>query len=516
MAEHVVIIGAGVGGLAAAMRLATAGVDVTVVERHPAPGGKMRVVQSLAGPVDCGPTVLTMRPVFEDLFEDCGASLSDHVTLRPLEVLARHHWPDGSSLDLYADAARSQAAIEAFAGARAGQQFARFHRNAETLYRAFEGPMMRSPDPSLASMTAAVARRPWLVPAMAPGKSMSAALKAQFTDPRLQQLFGRYATYVGGNPNASPALLSLIWHAESRGVWAVEGGMHGLARGMQAVAEAAGATFLFGTEARRLVTDGGTLTGVDIGDEVLDADAVVFNGDPRALRAGLLGEAVRHVVPDNATAPRSLSAYVWSFAATATGLPPHHHNVFFPDPPSTEFDDIAAGRMPSKPALYLCAQDRGERPEHAGPERFEIIMNGPPRPGTQPDPEEMARCRETTFETLARMGMTFDPLPELEALTTPESFHSLFPGTDGSLYGLSPHGMMAAFRRPRSRTEMAGLYLAGGGAHPGAGIPMATTSGRHAAEAILQDLASTSPSRRTGMAGGMSTASRRTVNMPSR
>jgi 1-hydroxycarotenoid 3,4-desaturase len=174
------------------------------------------------------------------------------------------------------------------------------------------------------------------------------------------------------------------------------------------------------------------------------------------------------------------------------------------------------GRMPRDPTLYVCAQDRGSDARPGGPERFEIIMNGPPRPGTTPDREEMAQCRKTTFTTLETMGLTFDPEPGIEALTTPEAFNGLFPGTDGSLYGLSPHGTMAAFRRPRARTEMPGLYLCGGGAHPGAGIPMATLSGRHAAEAILQDLASTSPSRPTGMAGGMSTASRRMVNMPSR
>ncbi|MEM7490715.1 MAG: FAD-dependent oxidoreductase, partial [Pseudomonadota bacterium] len=390
------------------------------------------------------------------------------------------------------------------------------HQRAATLFRAFEGPMMQAAAPSLAGMTATVARRPWLVPAMSPGKSLADALDAQFTDPRLRQLFGRYATYVGGYPAASPALLSLIWHAESQGVWAVKGGMHGLARAMRTVAEAAGARFRFDTEVAALETESGAVTAIRTVDDRIEADAVIFNGDPRALTQGLLGPEVARVVPTNATAKRSLSAFVWSFAARATGRTPQHHNVFFGTVPNSEFDDIAQGRMPTDPTLYVCAQDRGEAPDTIGPERFEIIMNGPPRPSTTPDPEEMARCRKTTFEMLDRMGLSFDPIPDTDALATPETFNTLFPGTDGSLYGLPPHGMMSAFRRPRARTEMSGLYLAGGGAHPGAGIPMATTSGKHAAEAILQDRASTSPSRQTATAGGMSTASRRMVNMPSR
>ncbi|MGB3554699.1 MAG: FAD-dependent oxidoreductase, partial [Jannaschia sp.] len=244
-------------------------------------------------------------------------------------------------------------------------------------------------------------------------------------------------------------------------------------------------------------------------------DVVLFNGDPRALRLGLLGEDAA-MIPAAGTEPRSLSAFVWSFAATATGHAPAHHNLYFGHVPNAEFPDIRKNRLPDDPTLYVCAQDRGNGAVPDGPERFEIILNGPPRAGPRPDPKEQQRCRETTFDRLARMGLTFDPVPESASLTTPEQFDALFPGSAGSLYGLSPHGMMAPFRRPRARTSLPGLYLAGGGVHPGAGVPMAASSGRLAAEAILTDLASTSPSRRTGTAGGTSTGSARTAAAPSR
>ncbi|MEM7643703.1 MAG: 1-hydroxycarotenoid 3,4-desaturase CrtD [Pseudomonadota bacterium] len=516
MADRIIVVGAGVGGLAAAMRLSAAGCDVTVIERHAGPGGKMRTIDSVAGPVDAGPTVMTMRPVFEDLFHSCGTDLSAHVTLEPLDILARHHWPDGSTLDLFADPGRSEDAIETFAGPQAAAQFARFHQRAASLYQAFEAPMMQAPAPTLAAMTATIARNPDLIPAMAPGWSLAASLAAQFTDPRLQQLFGRYATYVGGHPGASPALLSLIWHAESKGVWAVKGGMHKLAQAMQSVAEQHGATFHFDTEIAALEAESGKITALRTATDRIETDAVVFNGDPRALHTGLLGDAVTRTVPRRAVAPRSLSAFVWSFAATPTDLQPQHHNVFFARTPNSEFAEIAQDRLPTDPTLYVCAQDRGAGAKPTGPERFEIILNGAPRPGTRPDPQETIQCRKTTFETLARMGLTFDQTPPTSALATPETFNDLFPATNGSLYGRSPHGMMAAFHRPRARTAIRGLYLCGGGAHPGAGIPMATLSGKHAAAAILQDLASTSTSPRTAMAGGMSTASPTMAATPSR
>jgi len=185
-----------------------------------------------------------------------------------------------------------------------------------------------------------------------------------------------------------------------------------------------------------------------------------------------------------------------------------HHNVFFAVHPEREFGPIAAGQMPEDPTLYICAQDRGaDQAPATALERFEIIMNGPPLDdGADPTDEEIDTCRKRTFETLARFGLTFDPRPGPPALTTPRQFARAFPASAGSLYGRSPHGMMAAFKRPTARLKVPGVYLAGGGAHPGAGIPMATLSGAHAAAAILTDLASPSMSRPTATHGGTSTA----------
>jgi 1-hydroxycarotenoid 3,4-desaturase len=140
-------------------------------------------------------------------------------------------------------------------------------------------------------------------------------------------------------------------------------------------------------------------------------------------------------------------------------------------------------------------------------ERFEIIANAPPQ-RAEHSPRETPQCPTRSLETLARFGLHFTPEPEAaRSLTTPADFAALFPASLGALYGQSPHGMMAAFQRPTARTRVAGLYLAGGGTHPGAGVPMAALSARHAAEAILSDRISTSQSRRTATPGGISTGS---------
>ena len=200
ISEQVVVIGAGMGGLAAAIRLAVAGQQVTLFEAAAAPGGKMRTLPSDVGLVDAGPTVLTLRDVFDDLFALAGERLDDHLTLIPQPILARHWWPDGSRLDLFSDPAASAAAIEAFAGRSEANGFMRFHAATAALYTAFEAPVMRAARPDIKAIVKAPITSPSLWPALLPGVSLDRFIARYFRDPRLRQLFGRYATYVGGRP----------------------------------------------------------------------------------------------------------------------------------------------------------------------------------------------------------------------------------------------------------------------------------------------------------------------------
>ena len=505
---HIAIIGAGVGGLAAAMRLSHIGARVTLFDRHATPGGKMRTVPSVAGPVDAGPTVLTMKHVFEELFANTGSPLANHVTLHREHILARHFWPDGTVFDLTADPQENMAAVAETFGLTSAQEFQTFTARAKTLFDAFDLPMMQTVTPSLLSLTTQVLRNPRLIPQMDSLRTLAQSLDAQFSDPRLAQLFGRYATYVGGSPYASPALLSLISHAEARGVWYVEGGMHNLAQAMAQRAAALGAEIHLGTHVHSIEMQAGRPTAIATETGRTPIDSVLFNGDPRALSQGLLGDAARKAVAPKATEPRSLSAYVHSFAAQASGVDLAGHNVFFCADPRDEFDPIARGQMPADATLYICAQDRFGGTQPQGPERFEIIMNAPPTgDGTPLSEQEHNQCHSATLRRLAHFGLHFSPEPPASTLTMPQHFADLFPASTGSLYGRSPHGMMAAFQRPTVRSKIPGLYLVGGGVHPGAGIPMATLCARHAADAIMIDHSLTSRSHRPGTPGGTSMGS---------
>ena len=507
--DRVIVIGAGIGGLCSALLLVRRGFNVTILERHSAPGGKMRQVNG----VDAGPTVLTMPEVFEALFAEVDETLADHVTLVHQDILARHWWQDSGPLDLFPDQERSADAVGAFAGARAKDEFITFAQRAERLFKGFRDPMMHSADPKLGALTAHVLRNPSLIRDMAPTKTLKQLLQSSFTDPRLRQLFGRYATYVGGSPDKSPALLSLIWQAEAQGVWCVKGGMHALAVSLAELFKAKGGTLRTDAHVMSIDTDSHGITGVTLRTgEVIVADQVVFNGDPRALALGLLGDGPTPAAQITTKRARSHSANVWSFTATPSHIPLVHHNVFFSDPSQNEFADIAAGRIPTQPTLYICAEDRGQGTRAPTDERFEIIMNTPPLTNRRPKPEDYETCHTRTFPPLQSFGLTFSPEPGPDALTMATTFDDLFPGSAGSLYGQTPHGMTAALERPTARTKIRGLYLAGGGTHPGAGVPMAALSGRHAAEAILTDRTSTSTSRKTATRGGTSTGSAMTAS----
>jgi 1-hydroxycarotenoid 3,4-desaturase len=506
--DRVVVIGAGIGGLVTALLLAARGLAVTVVERAAAPGGKMREIAIGDARMDAGPTVFTMRWVLEEILAEAGARLDDHLTLRPAALLARHAWDDGSRLDLFAEIDRSADAIGAFAGAAAAAGYRAFCARAGAVYRALEGAFLRGTRPSPVSLV----RRAGLggvrdLLAASPFALLWDALGEHFADPRLRQLFGRYATYSGSSPFAAPATLMLIAHVEQEGVWLVEGGMHRIARTLAALAEARGATFRYGSEVTEILAERGRAAGVALAaGERIAAEAVVCNADVAALAAGLFGEAAQRAVAPGEDAVRSLSAITWTLCARAAGFPLPRHAVFFAPDYAAEFEAIFAhGRLPDQPTVYVCAQDRDDAataPDH--PERLLILVNAPPGGDrAPPSPQEIASCEQATFARLARAGLTLEPAAE-PVVTTPAEFARMFPATGGALYGRAVHGWRASFRRPGAATTLPGLVLAGGSVHPGPGVPMAAMSGRLAAAAVLADLASTRRSRRAAMPGGMS------------
>jgi 1-hydroxycarotenoid 3,4-desaturase len=506
-AARIAIVGSGIGGLAAAVRLASAGLAVTVYERAARPGGKLREIDVGGAQIDSGPTVFTMRDVLDELFDEAGASFADAVTLRPLDVLARHVWTGGRGFDLFADPSRSADAIGDFAGRQEAKGYLAFAERARRIFETLERSYIRSPRPTLPDLVVRVgAHRFGALAGISPFTTLWRALGEHFADPRLRQLFARYATYCGSSPFLAPATLMLVSHVERQGVWAVEGGMYRIVEALVRLAESLGVRFHYGAEVREIRADRAGATGLVLASrEVVEADAVVANADVGTFAAGLFGPAVARAAPPVAAKDRSLSALTWSLVAETEGVAPAHHTVFFSDDYEAEFDAIRGGRPPADPTVYVCAPDRGSDGAPSGPERLFCIVNAPANGDRSPiDATEASSCETRTFRRLERCGLTVRHRPESSVVTTPSDFAHLFPGTGGALYGRASHGWTASFQRPGSRSRIPRLYLAGGSTHPGPGVPMAAISGILAAESLVSDLASTSTSRRAGTRGGMS------------
>lgn len=494
--DQVLVIGAGFGGLSAALRLVNAGCNVTLIESADAPGGKARTIDVGGVGVAGGPTVLTIRPVFEDLFASLGENLEDHITLKRADVIARHFWDDGNRLDLFADPLRSRDAIGIFAGADAARGYDRFRDEARRIYEVLDTPFIRASKTSapglcwrigMFNMRQLQGIRPW--------ETMWKALGRHFSDPRLQQLFGRYATYTGASPFLAPATLMLIAHVEAEGVWLVEGGMQRLAAAMASLAEARGVRIRYGERCTEISKQGATLESGD----VICANKIIFNGDPSALP--LVERPSRTLAPKH----RSLSAMVWTGTASAGAFPLSHHNVFFSPDYRAEFSDIAAGNLPRDPTIYVCAQDREACDDAAPPaqDRLQFIVNAPANgDGHDYTQRESAECESKIIDRFQKCGLSLTL--HNRQMTTPSDFNRRFPGSGGALYGRATHGAFAAFQKPGARTSIPGLYLTGGGTHPGAGVPMATLSGLQAASALLADRASTRRLHPVAMPGGIS------------
>jgi phytoene desaturase len=493
MPKSIIIIGAGIGGLAAAIRLAQAGYEVTVLEKNPQVGGMLFEYRAGGFRWDIGPSLFYSRALLEELFDDVGRDLGDYLRLLPIDPQTRYFFPNGAALDVCRDWARTAADI-AQLDPDAIADYLRFLAFAADLHR-----MRQSGFANSESQTRAPARpslfRSWL--RAGPHRSAYDASRRFVRSEKLQRALVYYASNSGGSPYAVPAAFSELAHLYlNDGLWYPRDGLYAIPLTLQKLAEEFEVSIRLNCPVKRIEIERHKAIGLSLeaNGEFLRADAVVSNLD--------IISTARYLLPDQAIAapalrslaqrPMSSSAFIMLLGIRGTFPHLAHHNVFFSDDYRTEFDQIfQRALMPDDPTITLnisCKTDALNAPVNQ--ENWLIRVSAPPISEKLDWTTQRGNIRNRILSILERRhGLDLRDRIRIEKHLTPADLQRMSGAWRGALYGELPHGRRAALAKPQIRSRhVKHLYHVGGAVVPGGGFPQALSSAKAATALLRQDL----------------------------
>lgn len=470
----VVVVGAGVGGMAVAARLACTGHRVTLLEAQPAVGGKLGELEREGFRFDTGPSLLTMPRVFQDLFAATGG-WPDGLVLKRLDPIGRLRFADGSTLDTTDDLDEQCRRMEALRPGN-GAQWRAFQDRARRIWKASQTPFLESALHGSRTLAALTLKHPADLATLSPGRSLRDLARRHLDDPRLRVMVDRYATYTGSDPRRAPAALAAIPYVEQAfGGWYVEGGLRRLADALLQRCLDVGVTVRTGA---RVVQIPQPVRGVVLEDgSHIAADVVVANADAAHVYRDLVScpPAARRL----AKATPSLSGFALLLALRGRTEGLAQHTVLFPQDYDAEFDAVFGRARPVEdPAVYVSvAPDAAP----AGCEAWFVLVNAP-RHGTGKGavdwraPALASSYASRLLDVLAARGLPVRDRVLWQEVRTPADLEERTGAVGGAIYGTSSNGATAAFLRPANRSPVPGLFLVGGSSHPGGGLPLVALS----------------------------------------
>lgn len=487
-AKSAIIIGAGFGGLSAAIRLAKRGWRVAVYERQGYAGGKAGSQQLAGYRFDRGPSLITMREVFAELFESAGRRLEDYLQFQQLDTICSYFFPDGTELAARGNPEDFALEVEAKTSDSAATVL-RFLEYSRGIYnKTSDLFLMNSLHDFATYFRPAVWRGVFSRGKLDATRSMDAANRSFFKDPRMLQLFNRYATYNGSDPYQVPATLNIIPHVEyNMGAYASTTGIYAIPQAMRTVAEELGVEFHFEQPVERINVHAGRTTGVVSASGEHTADVVVSNVDARRTYENLLQDPAAPYAQRYRQLEASSSGLVFFWGMKREFPELTVNNIFFSADYPAEFNALFKElRCPDDPTVYInitSKVSRGDAPQ--GGENWFVLVNAPRNNG-QDWESEVARTRTAVLRRLEKaLGRSVADDIEAEAVLTPPQIEQESGSYYGSLYGISSNTKTAAFlRHPARSRRYGGLYFCGGSVHPGGGMPLAVLSGKIAADII--------------------------------
>jgi len=489
--QHIVVIGAGLGGLSAAISLATEGFTVDLLEKNDKVGGKLNILEKDGFTFDLGPSILTMPHIFQALFERAGKKMEDYVSIQTVEPHWRNFFEDGSTLDLSSDPERMKQELDKL-GPNTAKEFEAFLAYSKKLCEITEQgyfehgldsfwELLKHYGPVRSLLEFDVFR------------SMDQGVRRFIKDPKLVDVLNYFIKYVGSSPYDAPALMNLLPYIQfGYGLWYVKGGMYGMAEGLQKLAEELGVNIRVNAEVAEIQHSAGRATAVRLLDgTVIPADIVVSNMEVIPAYKKLL---------DNQKEAKRLQR----FEPSCSGLVLHlgvdtiypqlaHHNFFYSDHPKEHFNAVFHdNKLSDDPTIYLVAPVKSD-PTQAPPgcEIIKILPHIPHlNPGQPLTAEDYSALRERVLIKLERMGLT-DLRKHIvcEEYWTPVDIEQRYYSNRGSIYGVvADRFKNLGFKIPQRSKDIKNLYFVGGSVNPGGGMPMVTLSGQLVRDKILADL----------------------------
>lgn len=488
--KKIIVIGAGLGGLAAAIRLAASGFDVTVLEKNENVGGKVNYVESNGYKFDTGASLLTMRGVFEDLFNFCGKRIEDYLTIVPLDPICRYFWTDGTRFDASSNLEKTGTEIARFAPTDA-ENFRKYLADSRRKYEIAEKTFLAHSLNNLPKLLRPKYLRDLL--AISSLKTLDAHNKNYFQSEKLRQIFNRFATYNGSSPFQTPATFALVPFVEfGLGAWYVRGGIYEIPKALEKLANESGVKIKTNSAVEKIIIENKKAVGVRLeSGEILRSDSVIANSDAIETYRNLIDKKFFSEKLDRREP--SSSGFVILLGVKKKFENLAHHNIFFSDDYRAEFDALFKDLRPAiNPTIYVCATSRSDATQ--SPENCEnlfILVNAPYTSERTDWSKETKPYRDLIVKKLEDFDLKdLEKSIEFERIITPADFESRYCANRGSIYGVSSNGIFSAFLRvPNRARNIENLYFVGGATHPGGGMPPVLLSGKMAADLISREKA---------------------------
>lgn len=489
------VVGAGIGGMSAAARLAKQGHQVTVFENSDQSGGKCRTEWFGDYAFDTGPSLLTLPAVFRDLFLKTGKRIEHVLDISPVDPAFNYNFADGSKVTFpNLSNPKTYLEIEKSFGISASQSWRQIIERSEKMWEASRDSFIES---ELTSIWPLLLRKNLInqINQISPFTSLRSLSEKLNLDPHLKMIIDRYATYTGSDPRSAPAVLLTIAFVESTfGAWHIKGGIGQLSVALEQRCRDLGVDFQFKSLVTKILVERNKVEGVVLSEgKIIKSDLVVSNSDAEYTFNSLIGNEVSSARGERRklkSATKSLAGFSLLLGLDNKKSKPvdvKHHNVYFPENYDLEFDQIFTQKVPvTDPTIYLCAPKDSSMVKGADKEAWFVLVNAP-----RHEPESGWDWKDGGQEYAQKIISKMDDLGlnvtnrlDFMEYRTPADLENYAMAPGGSIYGTSSNSPVSAFLRARNRSKVKGLFCVGGSAHPGGGLPLVGISAEIVAKAI--------------------------------